>query len=195
LCAATAGIHAKKEVTTLPTPQKELTVQGLIDELGQAKAAIVADYRGLTVEQLSTLRKRLRAAGASFQVVKNTLLKRALTARNMPTMDALLEGPNAILFVDGDPVEATKTLTAYIKELRKSLPQIKGGLLGTREMTATDVEALATMPPREVALAQLIGTLQSPYANLVSTLNAVPTNLLGTLDAYQQKQQPEEGAA
>ncbi len=172
----------------MPTPQKEMTVSGLVDTLDRTQAAIVADYRGLTVEQLANLRKRLRPLGARFVVVKNTLLKIALREKSMPTMDGLLEGPNAILFVEGDPVEATKALTAFVKELRKGLPEIKGGLLGTREMTATDVEALATLPPREQILAQLVGTLQSPVTSVVSTLGTVLSNLVGTIEAYQNKQ-------
>lgn len=172
----------------MPTPQKEMTVQVLVETLGQAKAAIVADYRGLTVEQLANLRKRLRPLGARFVVVKNTLLKIALREKQLPAIDALLEGPNAILFAAGDPVEATKTLAAFVKELRKNLPEIKGGLLGSRVMSAQDVEALATLPPREQILATLVGTVQTPVANVVSTLGALLQNLVGTIEAYHAKQ-------
>jgi large subunit ribosomal protein L10 len=176
----------------LPTPQKEMTVQGLVETLGRSQAAIVADYRGLTVEQLASLRKRLRPARARFVVVKNTLLKIALREKQMPSMDELLEGPNAILFIEGDPVDATKVLTAYVKELRKNLPQIKGGLLGTRLMSAKDVDALAALPPREQILATLVGTVQTPVANVVSTLGAILQNLVGTIESYHNE---KSGAA
>jgi len=168
----------------LPTPQKEMTVQGLAEALGNSQAAIVAEYRGLTVEQLYKLRNKLRPLGARFMVVKNTLLKIALRAQDMPAVDDLLEGPNAVLFIDGDPVEAAKALAEYIRAERKNLPLVKGGLLGARVMSAADVEALTTLPPREQILGNLVGTVQSPAANVVSTLGAVLQNLVGTLEAY-----------
>ncbi|HEY3416641.1 MAG TPA: 50S ribosomal protein L10, partial [Armatimonadota bacterium] len=99
----------------------------------------------------------------------------------------ILEGPSAVIFAEGDPVEATKALTAFVKELRKDLPQVKGGFLGDRLMTPADVAQLATLPPREQILANLLGTLQSPAANVVGLIGAVLQNLVGTIEAYQQK--------
>ncbi len=172
----------------MPTPHKTAIIAGMEEELGRIQGAIVTDYRGLTVAQISTLRRRLRPVGGRYQVVKNTLLKRAMAAQQLPDLGDMLEGPNAVLFSEGDPVEATKILAQFIKELRKELPQIKGGFLGARVMSPADVANLATLPPREVILANLLGTMQSPAANLVSTIGAVLQNLVGTIEAYQQQQ-------
>lgn len=172
----------------MPTPQKAAIIAGMEEELGRIQGAIVTDYRGLTVAQISTLRRRLRPIGGRYQVVKNTLLKRAMAARNLPDLGTMLEGPSAVLFAEGDPVEATKILAQFTKELRKDLPQVKGGFLGTRVMSSEDVANLATLPPREVILATMLGTMQSPIANMVSTIGAALQNLVGTIEAYQQKQ-------
>ena len=171
----------------MPTPAKAETIAGLTEELGHIQAAIVTDYRGLTVELITDLRKRLRPVGGKYRVVKNTLLKRALAARNLPTMDALLEGPNAILFAEGDPVEATKILAAFIKEKRKDLPLIKGGLLGASVLNVADVTTLVTLPPKKEILGNVVGTFQAPVANLVGVVGAMLQNLVGTLEAYNAK--------
>lgn len=172
----------------MPTPAKEATITGLVDELGQIQGAIVTDYRGLTVEQISILRKRLRPVGGRYQVVKNTLLKRAMAAKELPDLGLMLEGPTAVLFAEGDPVEAAKILAQFTKELRKDIPVVKGGFLGVRMMNAADVANLATLPSRDQILANLVGTVQTPISNVVSTLGAVMQNLVGTIEAYQAKQ-------
>ena len=120
-------------------------------------------------------------------LVKNTLFRRALDSKDMPDLGDMLEGPSAVLFAEGDPVEATKALTGFIKDLRKELPIIKGGLLGKRLLNVADVAHLATLPPRNQILANFLGTIQSPASNLVSTLGAVMQNLIGTIEAYQAK--------
>jgi large subunit ribosomal protein L10 len=165
-----------------------MTIAELTEELGNIQGTIVTDYRGLTVAQITDLRRRLRKVGAKYQVTKNTLFRIALSNRNLPDLGEVLEGPSAMIFAEGDPVEATKVLMAFVKELRKDLPAVKGGLLGARVMTPADVNALATLPPREQIYANLLGTMQTPVANVVSVLGAVLQNLVGTLEAYHEKQ-------
>lgn len=172
----------------MPTTAKQSTINEMVEELGKIQGAIVTDYRGLTVEEITRLRNRLRPVGAQYVVVKNTLLKIALKQSEMPVIDDQLEGPTAVLFAEGDPVEATRILTQFIKELRKDIPQVKGGVLGSRVMNAADVANLATLPSREVILGNLVGTIQSPIANVVSTLGAVLSNLVGTIEAYTAAQ-------
>ena len=172
----------------MPTPAKEATIAGLVEALGTAQAAILADYRGLTVEELTRLRRRLLPLNARFTVTKNTLLRRALDGAGKPDLGDLLEGPSAVLFADGDPAEATKVMLAFARELRRDLPHPKGGLLGARVLSAAEVNDLATMPPREQILANFLGTVQSPAAGLVSTLGAILQNLVATVEAYQAKQ-------
>ena len=172
----------------MPTAAKELTIAELTEELGRVQGTIVTDYRGLTVQQITDLRRRLRKVGAKYQVAKNTLFRIALSKAELPDLGDMLEGPSALIFAEGDPVEATKTLMAFVKELRKDMPTVKGGLLGNRVMTPADVSSLATLPPREQILANLLGTLQSPAANVVTLIGAVLQNLVGTIEAYQDKQ-------
>lgn len=172
----------------MPTAAKQLTINELVDTLGKIQGAVVTDYRGLTVEQITRLRRRLRPAGAQYQVVKNTLLKIAMSQQSLPDLGAMLEGPTAVLFAEGDPVEATKILTAYIKELRKDIPAIKGGFLGARMMNAADVANLATLPAREQILANLVGTVQTPVSNVASLIGAVLQNLVGTIESYHAQQ-------
>lgn len=188
LCFWGGTIFNEKEVTTVPTAQKQTTITDLYEELGRIQGAIVTDYRGLTVEQITTLRRRLRPVGGRYQVVKNTLMKIAMSRRELPDLGDVLEGPSAVLFSEGDPVEAAKILTAYVKELRKDLPQVKGGFLGKRVMSPADVSNLATLPSREMILATFIGTLQSPVSGVVTTIGAVLQNLVGTVEAYHAKQ-------
>ena len=168
----------------MPTAAKQSTIKDIVKELGQVQGAIMTDYRGLTMDEITRLRKRLRLVGGQYMVVKNTLLKIALSESALPVIDDQLEGPTAVLFAEGDPVEATKVLTQFIKELRKDLPQIKGGILGQRVMNVADVANLATLPTRDVILSNLVGTVQSPIANVVGTLGAVLSNLVGTIEAF-----------
>lgn len=172
----------------MPTAAKQGTINDIVDELGKIQGAIVTDYRGLTVDQISKLRRRLRPVGGKYVVVKNTLLKIAMNQQGLPDLGGMLEGPSAVLFAEGDPVEATKVLTAFVKDLRKDTPKIKGGFLGSRVMNEKDVANLATLPPREQILANLVGTMQTPVSNVVSIMGAVLQNLVGTIEAYQQKQ-------
>lgn len=171
----------------MPTAAKQTTITSLVEELGQIQGAIVTDYRGLTVEEITKLRRKLRPVGGRYQIVKNTLLKIAMNERQLPDLGGMLEGPTAVLFAEGDPVEATKILTAFVKELRKNIPEVKGGFLGARVMNAADVANLATLPSRDQILGNLVGTIQSPVANVVGTLGAVLQNLVGTIEAYHAK--------
>lgn len=169
----------------MPTAAKLATITELSEELGKIQGAIITDYRGLTVEQITRLRKQLRPVGAQYMVVKNTLLKIAMAKQELPDLGAVLEGPTAVLFAEGDPVEATKILTKFKKDLRKDeILLIKGGLLGKRVMNEADVLNLATLPTREVILGNLLGTIQSPIANVVGTLGSMLSNLVGTIESY-----------
>ncbi|HEX2950905.1 MAG TPA: 50S ribosomal protein L10 [Armatimonadota bacterium] len=177
----------------MPTAAKQLTINDLAEELGKIQGAVVTDYRGLTVEEITRLRRRLLPIGGRYMVVKNTLLKIAMGQKELPDLGTMLEGPNAVLFAEGDPVEATKILTAFIKELRKNIPEIKGGFLGDRVMSVADVENLATLPSREQILANFVGTVQTPVSNVAAILSTVMQNLVGTVEAYHNKL--SEGAA
>jgi len=171
----------------VPTSAKEATIHEVMAQLARTQGAIVTDYRGLTVEQITSLRRRLRPVGGHYHVVKNTLLKIAMREQKLPDLGLILEGPTAVLFAEKDPVEAAKILAAFTKELRKDLPVVKGGFLGQRVMNTADVASLALLPPREQILANFLGTLQSPVSGVVSVLGAVMQNLIGTIEAYSNE--------
>ena len=162
---------------------KEQVVEALTERLKTAETVLVADYRGLTMPQIDALRTRLLESGARFSVVKNTLTRRAAEAAGNEALLALLEGPSAIAFIesDGDMVAAAKALADSAKETR--VLAIRGGVMSGREMTAAEVEALATLPPLEVLRGQVLGAIVAPLSSLIGLVNAPLQNLYGLIDA------------
>ncbi len=136
---------------------KEQIVSELTERLRTAETLLVADYRGLTMPQIDSLRSRLIDSGASFTVVKNTLTRRAAEAAGADALLTLLEGPSAIAFLEaeGDMVAAAKALADAARESR--VLQIRGGVMSGRTMSAAEVESLATLPPLEVLRGQVLG--------------------------------------
>jgi large subunit ribosomal protein L10 len=162
---------------------KEQVVEALTERLKTAETVLVADYRGLTMPQIDALRTRLLESGARFSVVKNTLTRRAAEAAGNEALLALLEGPSAIAFIesDGDMVAAAKALADSAKETR--VLAIRGGVMSGREMTAAEVESLATLPPLEVLRGQVLGAIVAPLSSLIGLVSAPLQNLHGLLDA------------
>ena len=173
---------------------KEQVVETLTKRLQAAETVLVADYRGLTMPQIDALRTRLLESGARFSVVKNTLTRRAAEAAGADALLALLEGPSAIAFIesDGDMVAAAKALADAARETR--VLAIRGGVMSGREMTAAEVESLATLPPVDVLRGQVIGAIIAPLSSLIGLVNAPLQNLYGLLDA-RIEQLGGEGAA
>ena len=178
----------------MPTPQKEALVGEISDALRAAEATIFADYRGLTVAQVSDLRRKLRDADANFAVVKNTLFKRASEGivSPDPQLDETLNGPTAVAFAMKDPVAAAKVFADYIRDNRNTPLTIKGGLIGARFFNADQVNALSKVPPREVLIAQMLGSLQSPISGLVGTMNGIVSNFVFTLQAVADQKQAQQ---
>src|ERR687883_1124365 len=131
-------------------PEKERIVEELTERLKTSQALLVTDFRGLTMTQIDSLRGELLGHGAKFQVVKNTLTRRAAEAAGADALLALLEGPSAIAFLeaDGDPVAVAKALRDVARETR--VLAIRGGVLEGATIGAEDVENLATLPPADV---------------------------------------------
>ena len=163
-----------------PTKQKQDVVQELTEKLGRSTAAVMMDYRGLSVSEVSDLRQRLGGAEAEFHVVKNTLLRIAAEANNQD-FGNMLEGPSAIAILYGDPVAPAKVFADYLREHREVT--LKGGVLNGRPMTPEQVDALSKIPPKEVLLAQLLAGFNGPISGLVGTLNGVVSNFVFTLQA------------
>lgn len=151
-------------------PEKVAVVEEIRTKLADSDAAILTEYRGLTVTELAALRGALRPAATEYKVFKNTLARRAADEAGLPELSELLAGPTAIAFVRGDAVAAAKA----IREFGRSAPAlvVKGGLLGTRILTPADVEALAAVEPREVLLARLAGGFQAPLVKAAGLFQA-----------------------
>lgn len=164
---------------------KEQVVSELAAKLATAKATFLADYRGLTVEQVNSLRGQLRNAGAEYQVVKNTLLRLAARDTGAACLDPMLAGPTAIAIASTDPVAPAKVLSDFAKANAKF--SLKGGALDGKPLSIADVNALADLPSREVLLAKLLGTINAPTTNFVGVLAAVPRSLVQVLAAIQDK--------
>ena len=179
---------------------KEQVVTALTERLKAAETVLVADYRGLTMPQIDSLRSRLLESGARFSVVKNTLTRRAAEAAGADALLALLEGPSAIAFIesDGDMLAAAKALADSAKESR--VLEIRGGVLQGRTMSAAEVEALATLPPLEILRGQVLGAIIAPLSAIAGLVNAPLQNLYGLIDArieqlQAQGDQPAPAAA
>src|SRR5579862_6294397 len=146
------------------------TVGDLEQVLQRSSAAIMTEYRGMTVAQISDLRRRLRPGGGEYHVVKNTLFRRALADKLTPELDSLLSGPTAVAFAS-DAVVTAKTLLDFLRDLRKPEVVVKGGYVDGRVYSPEQITALSKIPPREVVLSQSLGTLQAPLGEFVGLLN------------------------
>ncbi|HUR15796.1 MAG TPA: 50S ribosomal protein L10 [Candidatus Limnocylindrales bacterium] len=177
----------------MPTEAKQATVVELKEELSNSKAAIVADYRGLTVSDISAVRRTLRADGISYRVVKNRLAKIAATEVGRGELNEMLEGPTALALGKGDEVLLARTFLNAIRPYKTVV--IRGALLGDRRIDADSVTRLATLPPREVLLAQLAGGMISPVAMLASLFSAPLRNLGYALTQLADMKGQEAGAA
>jgi large subunit ribosomal protein L10 len=177
----------------MPTVQKEETVADIAEAIKGSQAVLFTDYRGLTVAQVSDLRKQLRESGTTFTIVKNTLFKRAADGQITidPQLDATLNGPTAVAFANKDAIATAKAFVDYIAANRNTPLKIKGAVVDGRFFDAKSVEALSKVPPREELIAQMLGSLQSPITGLVGTLNGIISNFVYTLQAVQDKKQAE----
>ena len=174
--------------------QKETIVAELADRLKAADTVLVADYRGLTMPQIDTLRTRLLESGARFTVVKNTLTRRAAEAAGADALLTLLEGPTAIAFLeaDGDMLAAAKALADMARESK--VLAIRGGVLQGRVVTAEEVETLAALPPIEILRGQVLGAIIAPVTALLGLVTAPLQNLYGLIDARIEQLGGEEAA-
>ena len=168
---------------------KKLVVSEVKEDLSNAKAAIVTDYRGLDVEQITTLRRALRAENVKYAVVKNTLASIAAHELGLEELDVYLEGPTAIAYGFDDPVAPAKVLTTFAKKFDKL--EIKGGLLEGTLIEPARIKALADLPSREVLLAQVAGAFASPMTAFAGVSQGILRKFVGTLDAVREKKEAE----
>jgi len=171
-------------VNHIPTAEKEQAIQDLADLIGRSKGAILTDYRGFTVSEITELRKRLREKGAVYHVVKNTLFKRAL--QDGSGLNQYLEGPTAVAFALEDPVGPAKTVLDFMKEKKKG--EVKAGYIEGVVYTEPQVGELSKLPSRDILIAQVVGGIQAPISGFVGALNGILSNFVYTLQAIVDKQ-------
>ena len=164
--------------------ERQATVEEIADRFRGSQAALLTEYRGLTVKQLKELRRSLGAT-TQYAVAKNTLTKRAAKEAGIEGLDELLVGPSAIAFVGGDPVEAAKGLRDFAKA--HPLLVIKGGVMDGKPLSAVEVTKLADLESREVLLAKAAGAMKATLANAAALFQAPLTQFARTADALRAK--------
>lgn len=167
--------------------KKEQVVAALVKCFKEAQTVMVTDFKGIPMEQLSELRLKLRAAGADYQVAKNTLVKLAAKGTPLEQLGDMMVGNNALAYTSGDPAALAKVLNDFAKGNDKFI--IKGGTLGDKVLNPVQIKALASMPSREVMLGTLLGTLNAVPTNFVRVLAAVPQKLVYCLAAIRDQKE------
>lgn len=145
---------------------KRALVADLKEKFSKTGLAVITNYRGFTVGEITDLRKRLHKNNADYKVAKNTLLKLAIKDTNLIELEKLLEGPTAILLGYGEPTECAKTLVDFLKEIEKG--EIKGGLLDGKLLTKEEIRTFAALPSRDVLMGQIAGLLIANTQSIVS---------------------------
>lgn len=169
--------------------EKQAVVSELKDKLSNTKGAVLTSYRGLSVAQDTKLRRKLREAGVEYRVVKNTLTRIAAREAGIEGLDQYLEGPTAIAISNTDPVAPAKLLSDFIKENKLQALEIKAGLVEGQVIDAGSVKALASLPPKEVLIAKMLGSMQAPLSGLVNVLQGNIRNLVYALEAVRQQKE------
>lgn len=172
-------------------PTKVATVAEIADSFRNSSAAVITEYRGLTMSQLTTLRKNL-GGDTAYTVAKNTLVKRAAADAGVAGLDSLFTGPTAVAFISGEPVDAAKVLRDFSRA--NPLLVIKGGLLDGKALDAAEVTKLADLESREVLLGKMAGAMLATLTKAAVVLNALPSQVARLAAALVEKRTEDEGA-
>ena len=165
--------------------EKKQLVEELKAKIGAAKSIVIVDYKGLSVFEDTELRKTLREANVEYRVLKNRLMQKAFNELGYSDFDEALNGPTAVAFANGDPVAPAKILLDSADKTKKLT--VKCGMIDGSYITTDGVKELATLPPKEVLLAKLLGTLQAPISGLARVLNETVAGLARVLNAIAEK--------
>ncbi len=171
------------------TAEKQALVAEMQEKLAGAKGAVLTNYRGLTVAQDTKLRRKLREAGVEYRVVKNTMTRIAATEAGIQGLDVYLEGPTAIAMSTTDPVAPAKVISDFVKENKLQALEVKAGLVEGKVIDAAGVKALASLPPREVLLSQVLAGMQAPISGMVNVLQGTIRNFVYALDAVRRQKE------
>lgn len=170
--------------------EKEAVIAEVAEQLAAAENLFVSDYRGLTVAELSELRAKLRDSGASFTVVKNTLGSLAAQRAERQPLSELLSGPTAVTFAGDDLVAAAKALSDFARTHPKL--ENRGGLLANSLIDADGVKALSSLPPRDVLIAQVVGTMAAPISGLATVLQGTLSGFVRALNQVAEQRSAAE---
>ena len=166
---------------------KEALVAEFAEKLKETKAAFLADYRGLDVDQANDLRNKLREVGVEYRVVKNTLLRLASKGTDAACLDEFLNGPTAIALVDDDPVAPAKALVEFAK--KNEVFELKAGMLDGKLLDINSIKALSDLPSREQLLAKMLGSMSAPATNFVGVMAAIPRSFVQVLAAIKDQKE------
>jgi len=174
----------------MPQPEKIKKVEEISESLKQAKGVFLTDFSGLSVEEITQLRREFRKADVSYIVVKNTLAKRSCEQVGLDDMVQYLSGPTGLALANTDPVAPVRVIVDFLKEHKeKAKPEIKGAVVEGQMLTAKEAEAMKNIPPREVLIAKVVGSVSAPLTGLVGGLQGVIRNLVYALDAVKEKKE------
>ncbi|NLD59737.1 MAG: 50S ribosomal protein L10 [Clostridiales bacterium] len=169
---------------------KKTVVAEIREKLGRAQSVVLIDYRGLTVEEVTDLRNQFRKAGVEYAVLKNTMLTLAARDLGIRGLEDYLKGPTAVAFGYQDPVAPAKIITEYLKKNKKI--SVKCGMVDRKVVDQAGVTALAELPPREVLIAKLMGSMNAPITGFVGVLSGVLRKFVYAVEAVRKQKAGEE---
>jgi len=179
----------------MPTDSKRQAVTELAEMLRNSSAIAVADYRGLKVSDMQTVRRTLRDSGVQLHIAKNRLLKIAADEADRTELKPMLTGPTAVATIDGDEAAMAKALADAFRPYSRIGVTLRGGMLGSTAIDASQLSRLATLPSREVLLAKIAGGMAAPMTGMAGVLAANIRNLVGVLSAVAEQKRTNETAA
>jgi len=174
----------------MPKQEKIERVAELKQRIEGSDALLLTEYRGLSVSEITELRRSLAEGGTKFQVIKNTLMRRAVNDAGVAEIEALIEGPSAVAFVDGDPVAAAKSVVDAAKKYPTL--SLKGGFMDGKVLSADEAKALASLESREVMLSKVAGLVKSEMSKAAALFVGAQSKFVSLLEAYKEKLPGEE---
>lgn len=169
---------------------KQEVIDQIKEQFQKSSSAICVDFRGVNVEKITQFRRQVKEASGNYQVVKNTLARRAIAETPFEELGQFLVGPTGIVFCQGEPMDPAKVVTNFTKETDGAL-QVKGGVVDGTVFDAKGIERVSKLPSRQEMLTQLVSSLQSPISGLVGTLQGVTREFVYTLQAIADQKSSE----